>query len=90
MVMKLLLHIITLILKSNCLYTLSSEIAINSLPLSDVRCASVSVGSMRQCTRAFSNIICKQYNTQAAAKVIMLLSYGERRWTASENFRSCI
>ena len=38
----------------------------------------------------FSNIICKQHNTQAAAKVIVLLSYGVRLSAASENFRSCI
>jgi hypothetical protein len=64
--------------------------AVNSVPMSNVRRASLSVGSMRQRTRAYSNIICKQYNTQAAAKVIVLLSYGERRSTAFVNFGSCI
>ena len=49
----------TLISKSHCLYTQSSEIAINSVPMSDVRCASLSVGSMRQRTPGDSQFAVK-------------------------------
>ena len=90
MVMQLMFRIITRMSKWVSLYTLSSEIAINSVSLSDIRRSSLSVDSMLLRTLAFSNIICKQYNTQATSKVIVLLCYGERQSTTSEDFRSCI
>jgi hypothetical protein len=53
----------------NCLYTLS-EMDFNCVPLSDVRCVSLLVGRLSLGTRTFNNIILKQYNMQAASKVM--------------------